>query len=385
MSAASAVSAVGERRRTYSPLAEQTTGIAFLVADTLALLLAYAITITLRGAVGGATLWPQFLRLMPFLGVVPLLIWMMDLYPGVLLNPVEEFRRLTLAITLGMSLVVVATFLVKESSVYSRAVLITAAPFGLALVLCGRWAVRKACCDAGWWGVPAILIGPADEVDRIRRVMETQPGVGVRPAAVVYADRTTLPLLAEEHVAGGAIPYAVVVIPSRGGPGLGAQCGTPGLGLQQDHRGSAIDGAVVVLDADAGLRRCGRFGGPAGAPAAAGETDQARHGLRAGAGRRRADPPVGRHSGGAGEARLAAGRRSTVTRESEKAGGLPRLEVQDDGRERGRDAGAVPASRPGAAERSGTLKHKLKTTRGLQGSASSCGRPASTSCRRSGT
>jgi Undecaprenyl-phosphate galactose phosphotransferase WbaP len=213
MSAASAVSAVGERRRTYSPLAEQTTGIAFLVADTLALLLAYAITITLRGAVGGATLWPQFLRLMPFLGVVPLLIWMMDLYPGVLLNPVEEFRRLTLAITLGMSLVVVATFLVKESSVYSRAVLITAAPFGLALVLCGRWAVRKACCDAGWWGVPAILIGPADEVDRIRRVMETQPGVGVRPAAVVYADRTTLPLLAEEHVAGGAIPYAVVVIP----------------------------------------------------------------------------------------------------------------------------------------------------------------------------
>jgi Undecaprenyl-phosphate galactose phosphotransferase WbaP len=213
MGTASVLTAAGEERRTYAPLAEQAAGMAFLVADTSALVVAYAITITIRGVLAGAPLWPHYFGLLPFLGVVPLLIWMMDLYPGVLLNPVEEFRRLTLAITLGMSLVVVATFLVKEANAYSRVVFVAAAPLGVALVLCGRWLVRRTCCDARWWGIPAILIGPADEVDRIRRVMETQPDLGIRAAAVVYADRTTLPLRAEEHVAGGAIPYALVVIP----------------------------------------------------------------------------------------------------------------------------------------------------------------------------
>jgi len=122
MSAAPILSSSCEQRRAYSPVAERATGTAFLVADALALLAAYGITIMMRGAVGGGTLWPQYLRLVPFLAVVPLLIALMDLYPGVLLNPVEEFRRLTIAIALGMSLVVVATFLVKESSTYSRVI-----------------------------------------------------------------------------------------------------------------------------------------------------------------------------------------------------------------------------------------------------------------------
>ena len=214
MSAASVLSAAREEQRTYSPAAERATGMAFFIGDMAALLAAYAITVVIRGAVAGEALWPQYLRLIPFLGAVPLLIWMMDLYPGVLLNPVEEFRRLTLAITLGMSLVVVATFLVKEASAYSRVVFLAAAPLGVVLGLCARWLVRETCSRASWWGIPAVLVGPAREVDRIRRVMEAQPGLGIRAAAMVYADRTTLPRQAEEYVAGGKIPYALVVIPS---------------------------------------------------------------------------------------------------------------------------------------------------------------------------
>ena len=83
---------------------------AFFIADFIALLSAYTIMVVIRGELGGEALWQQYFGLLPFLAVVPLLIRAMDLYPGVLLNPVEEFRRLTIAIALGMSLVVVATF-----------------------------------------------------------------------------------------------------------------------------------------------------------------------------------------------------------------------------------------------------------------------------------
>jgi len=145
--------------------------------------------------------------------VVPLLIGLMDLYPGVLLNPVDEFRRLTIAITLGMSLVVVATFLVKESSVYSRLVFVAAAPFGIVLGLGARWLVRRMCRNASWWGIPAVLVGPAEEIERMQSLMDAQPSIGIRAIARLDADRIAFPLLAEEYTAEGSIPYALVMIP----------------------------------------------------------------------------------------------------------------------------------------------------------------------------
>jgi Undecaprenyl-phosphate galactose phosphotransferase WbaP len=195
-------------------VAERATGIAFLVADSLALLIAFSGTIMIRGAAGGGVLWPQYSRLIPFLAVVPLLIGLMGLYPGVLLNPVDEFRRLTIAITLGMSLVVVATFLVKEADVYSRLIFIAAIPISVVLDLSARWLVRKVCSKAKWWGIPTVLMGPKNETETIRRMIEMNPGVGIRPVAVVHADRTQLPQRAEESVARGTIPYAMVILPS---------------------------------------------------------------------------------------------------------------------------------------------------------------------------
>jgi hypothetical protein len=147
MSAASVFSSAREEQRAYSLAAERATGLTFLIADTLALLAAFAITIVIRGMVGGGTLWPQYLRLAPFLAVILLLIGLMDLYPGVLLNPVEEFRRLTIATMLGMSLAVVGTFLVKESNAYSRIVFVAAGPLGW------RWTWRRA----GWCGRCSVM------------------------------------------------------------------------------------------------------------------------------------------------------------------------------------------------------------------------------------
>src|SRR5579862_4070746 len=125
MSAVPALSLPRERRG-YAVLAEHATGATFIAADTLSVLLAFAVTIVLRGALGGGSLWPQYFRLTPCLVVIPLLIGLLGLYPGVLLNPVEEFRRLTVAIALGMSLMVVVTFLFRESAAYSRIIFLAA-------------------------------------------------------------------------------------------------------------------------------------------------------------------------------------------------------------------------------------------------------------------
>ena len=180
----------------------------------MALLAAYAITIIIRDTVGGGSLWPQYFRLAPFLCVIPVLIGLMDLYPGVLLNPVEEFRRLTIAIMLGMTLVVVATFLIREANAYSRIVFVAAGPLGVVLALAGRRLVRRTCCNAYWWGIPAVLVGPRDQIEEMQRLVGEQPEIGIRPVAMVHAHPKTLPLMAEEYTAESTIPYALVAIPS---------------------------------------------------------------------------------------------------------------------------------------------------------------------------
>ena len=213
MSAAPALSLTREERRVYSSVAERATWMAFLAADTLALLVAYTMTILIRSAAASTALWPNYLRLIPFLAVVLLLIGLMDLYPGVLLNPVEEFRRLTIAIALGMSLVVVATFLVKDANAYSRVIFLAVIPLGVGLDLGARWLVRRMCPKASWWGISTVIIGPQEESDMIRRMLEANPATGIQPVAVVHADRTILPHGAERYVARG-ISYALVIIPS---------------------------------------------------------------------------------------------------------------------------------------------------------------------------
>jgi Undecaprenyl-phosphate galactose phosphotransferase WbaP len=218
MSAASALISLRVERSAYSPVAERATGLVFFVADALALLAAYTITVEMRGALSGEALWPIYLRLMPFLTVVPLLIRVMDLYPGVLLNPVEEFRRLTIAIAVGLSLVVVGTFLVKSANAYSRLIFTAMIPLAVGLNLSARWLVRKVLPKTGWWGIPTVLVGPPEETKVLRRMIAARPGTGIRVVAVVHAGRGRLPLGTREHVTQGAIPYALVILPTGADP-----------------------------------------------------------------------------------------------------------------------------------------------------------------------
>jgi Undecaprenyl-phosphate galactose phosphotransferase WbaP len=214
MSATSALTLSPAERRTTGLLSERLTGATFIIADILAVLAAFAFTIALRDAIGGASLWLQFLRLTPFLAVIPVLIALMDLYPGVLLNPVEEFRRLTIAIAVGMSLVVVVTFLFKVSAQYSRLLFMMAIPLGVSLALAGRWLVRKVFSESDWWGVPTILVGPVSEVEQMRLAVESQPWIGIRAAAVAEAELDYVPNDAGSLAQEDRIPYALVILPS---------------------------------------------------------------------------------------------------------------------------------------------------------------------------
>ncbi len=203
-----------ELRETLSSSASVfATGAVTVTADVLSLCAAFAITVFVRQYFVTASLWAGHLRLLPLVALFPLLFGLANLYPGVLQNPVEELRRVATAITLGMLLLVVATFLAKEANVYSRAVLLIAWPTGIAAVIGTRTAVRSICSRMPWWGIPSTIVGAYDDVETFVEKVRAEPSVGIRIADVQYLEMPWRLLGPAAPAVSKKASYAILVVP----------------------------------------------------------------------------------------------------------------------------------------------------------------------------
>lgn len=188
------------------------TGAVLILSDVLALLTAFGVSVAIRQRFGAQPLWAEYARLLPFLAVVPALFYLMDLYPGVLLNAIEELKWLTISVTFSIGLLVIVTYLAKEANAYSRIVCLLSWPISVACVVGGRALVRKFCSRMGWWGIPAVVVGSQDDVDFVVKALCTYPEGGIRVAAIHCIDSTRLdagPAIESSPT----IPYAIVVVP----------------------------------------------------------------------------------------------------------------------------------------------------------------------------
>ncbi len=192
---------------------EYATGAVIALTDILALFAAFSVTIFVRERLGGEMVWENYQRLFPLMALFPLLLAFLNLYPGVLQNPVEELRRVTIAITFGMLLLVVATFLAKEANSYSRAVLLIAWPVSVVSVVGARTAARKLFARLPWWGIPAAIVGAYDDVATFAEKLRAEPSVGIRVAEVEYLDMPWHLLNPKPEPAWKKACYAVLVLP----------------------------------------------------------------------------------------------------------------------------------------------------------------------------
>jgi Undecaprenyl-phosphate galactose phosphotransferase WbaP len=195
-----------------SSASEFATGAATLFADVVSLLAAFGFTLLVRQHFVDTSL-ASHLRLLPLLVLFPCLFALMNLYPGVLQNPVEELRRTATAITFGMLLLVMATFLAKEANVYSRAVLLVAWPTTILAVIGVRTALRSVCSKMPWWGIPSTIVGAYDDVELFVGKVRAEPATGIRIADVQYLDMPWHLLDAARQPVRRKGSYAILVVP----------------------------------------------------------------------------------------------------------------------------------------------------------------------------
>ncbi len=188
MSAAPIVYPFASTRTINAKLARSLTYGSIMVADLIAFLSASAFSIMARYVFHGAFTPSQYLSFLPSIGILFAIFAIGGLYPGIAVNPIEEFRRNLRSVTVVFLIIIGATYFLREGLYASRLVYLLAWVITLLLVPVSRRLVRSFCSSQSWWGIPAIILGDREVSETMLGILLNNPRMGLRPVAILYED-----------------------------------------------------------------------------------------------------------------------------------------------------------------------------------------------------
>jgi Undecaprenyl-phosphate galactose phosphotransferase WbaP len=144
-----------------------------------------SVAVWLRYLLDGHLTASDYALLVPFLALFPAIFGSVGLYPGIAANPIRESRRICVATGTTYLMIVGATFLVKQSSTYSRLIFLFGWVLSVLLVPLGRAAMRSLCARRSWWGVPTVVFGGGPSASKLLDVLYRNSTMGLRPIALV--------------------------------------------------------------------------------------------------------------------------------------------------------------------------------------------------------
>jgi len=167
---------------------EEIMALFIAISDTIALVMTSSIAVFLRYIHDGKFNPVIYAQLLPALLIFFALFATRKLYPGILLSPPDELKRLAQSITLAFLLLAAIVFLSKHSERYSRGIFLMAWSMALVAVPVLRTAFRLAGCKLGIWGVPAIILGAGNTGQTVADTLLSKPTLGLKPTLFLDDD-----------------------------------------------------------------------------------------------------------------------------------------------------------------------------------------------------
>lgn len=199
------------------------TGAATLGVDFLAISAAYWIAVLVRYLVTSGSV-DFYVQLFPGVCLFLVAFAAQGLYPGLLLHPAEETRRVFSCVSTVFLLIACTTYLRHSAEWYSRSIFLILWAAGAPVVLLARHLSRHYLSRTPWWGVSAVVLGSGSSAERVIRMLEKRT-LGVRVKGVltdvpvsswpaelppVLGDISAAPQIA----ARGFAQYAIVAMPN---------------------------------------------------------------------------------------------------------------------------------------------------------------------------
>lgn len=174
--------------------------ISLVLSDFLALLLSALTAIGIRTILPGLVIGASSSRIFPvsptfdpdvYFQQIPLLgLFLVGyasvrLYPSVGMSRVEEVRLLSIATSLIAASYATILFLAQQGQIYSRFVFGVFWVVSLFLVPISRVLLRNVMSRAGWWGVPAGVVGDGPTTRRTTAFLLSHPNLGIHPCVYI--------------------------------------------------------------------------------------------------------------------------------------------------------------------------------------------------------
>lgn len=199
-----------------------------VASDVLSLLTAVGVGIFFKAIERGYIDLSSYVRLWPFLFVFIFLYAAAGLYSGVALSAPEELRRATFC-SIGTFVSLAAlTVSLRAATSYFTWTLFVALAFSIGLFPALRALLRRMIANQKWWGYPTVVFGTGTHALYVVQAMLKDPGIGLKPIAVVddssYVTSTDfpVPVIGTSDMIGylagsGLCVYAVITAPLASG------------------------------------------------------------------------------------------------------------------------------------------------------------------------
>lgn len=194
-------------------------------SDVIALLVSVATSIAVKAIVSRPFELIGYFRLFPFLFVFLAVYAAVGLYSGVAMGPPEEIRRTTFSSAVLFLVLAAATVSWRSATHLFTWTLFLAMLLSIMLVPLTRGACREWLGKKDWWGYPTVIIGGIETTQIVLRTIRQQPGLGLKPIAVIdptSPDREILgvPVLRQLHSIEGLVSreifaYAIIAMPDK--------------------------------------------------------------------------------------------------------------------------------------------------------------------------
>lgn len=148
-------------------LKDVVTSAPLFVADVAAVFLAWSLSLFLVWMAGGNTVAPGIGSLVSIAIAYPLVIFAQGLYPGLLVAPAEELRRVFVAACLAFLGFVVASFIYRDYSFFHFWIRIVNLALLILAGLLTRWGIRGFLRNSGWWKQRVTIIGSESDRQKV--------------------------------------------------------------------------------------------------------------------------------------------------------------------------------------------------------------------------
>jgi len=173
-----------------------------IISDLAALVLCSLTAIWLRSLIGDSFSTETYFTYIPAVVVFIIGYALSGLYPGIGINPIEEFRKFTVASSTVMAALTALTFFTQSGLKFSRLVFLFLWMLIIIVLPVTRVLMRKLGLLLHVWGEPVALLGFGPQGRKILKYLRQNPTYGIRPEIVVIGrPEETAPLVnLDEHV-----------------------------------------------------------------------------------------------------------------------------------------------------------------------------------------